>query len=497
MNKVDLSIPMRQSVKGLVLIFIFSVRQLIRMFWPIILMVVIQKNFFDNKMILLVIVVIVLLVLLVVHTILYYLNFIFYISNGEFVLKKGYFRKKILTVPLDRIQSVNTKQNLIQQVLDVVTLEIDTAGSVAKELKIQALEKSFAIELQKQLRPVELKGTKTENDLQVEETAGIAEEVILKLTPSDLMRIGISQNHLRAGLIIIAFGFQIFQQIQDMFKEKAEEYSSEFIGLISASNWALVTFLIVFFLFVSVVFSLLRTVLKYFDFKLTRNEGTYRIESGLLNKRNVIIPHGKVQELKWETSPLKRFFGIYNLVFKQAVSDQNRRQQLVDAPGCLSTHLEKLRTDLFGGNKLTDNIKIYTNPYYFRRLWLIYGWLPVLVSSPFLFDEWIYWLSVLVWLAGSAFYASLILKKRYFSINNEQIIVSGGAISHQWTQMELHKIQAVEFRQSVFQKKRLLSSLSIMNASGSITIPYIDENVAKQIYNYLLYHTEVSNKKWM
>lgn len=496
MNNVDLSVPTRQSVKGLVLIFIFSVRQFIKVFWPAILVVVFQEKIFKD-MLLLGIAVIVLLVLLVIHTILYYLNFLFYISNGEFVLKKGYFRKKILTVPLDRIQSVNTKQNLIQQVLDVVTLEIDTAGSVAKELKIQALEKSFAIELQKQLRPVDLKKTATGSDLQEEEPAGTTEEVILKLTPPDLLRIGISQNHLGAALIILAFGFQIFQQIQDLFAEKTEKYSSEFVGFISNSSWALITFLVIFFLIVAVLFSLIRTVLKYFDFKLIKNEGTYRIESGLLNKRNVIIPHGKVQELKWETGPLKRLFGIYHLVFKQAVSDQNRRQQLVDAPGCLSTHLEKLRTDLFGENKLNDTVKVYSNPYYFRRLWLFYGWVPGLLPSPFLFDEWIYWLAVLIWLAGSAFYASLKLKKRYFSMNNEQIIVSGGAISHHLTQMELHKIQAVEFRQSVFQKKRSLSSLSIMNASGSITIPFIDETMAKQIYNYLLHHTEVSAKKWM
>ena len=78
MSKIDLTMPTRQSVKGLVLIFIFSVRQLIRMFWPIILMVVIQKNFFEGKMVLLVILVIVVLALLIIHTILYYLNFIFY-----------------------------------------------------------------------------------------------------------------------------------------------------------------------------------------------------------------------------------------------------------------------------------------------------------------------------------------------------------------------------------------------------------------------------------
>ena len=495
MNKTDLSIPTRQSVKGLVLIFIFSVRKFFSIFWPLILVFVFQKNYFENKLILGV-AVIAILALLIIHTILFYLNFIFYVANGEFVLKKGYIRKKTLTIPLDRIQSVNTKQNLIQQVLDVVTLEIDTAGSVAKELKIHALEKSFSIELQKQLRPGEIKKEVFDSEKQSELTE-VSEELILKLTPTDLLKIGISQNHLRTGLIIIAFGFQIFQQIQDMFKDKAEEYSSEFIGFMSNSNWALITFLVVFFNIISILFSLFRTVFKYFDFKLVKKEGTYLIESGLINKRNVTIPHGKVQEINWETGPLKQLFGIYHLVFKQAVSGQNRREQLVDAPGCLIGHLEMLKKDLFGEDKLSDALKIHSNPYYFRRLWMIYGWVPVLLSSPFLYGEWIFWVAVLAWLSVSAFYCSLILKKRYFSMNNEQIIVSKGAISHQWTQMELHKIQAVEFRQSVFQKKRSLSSLRIMNASGSITIPFIADSMAKQIYNYLLYHTEVSKKRWM
>ena len=495
MSKADLSVPTRQSVKGLVLIFIFSMQQFIRMFWPLVLVAVFQEKYFKDLFVL-GIAVIGLLILLVVHTILYYLNFLFYISNGEFVLKKGYLRKKVLTIPLDRIQSVNTKQNLIQQVLNVVSLEIDTAGSVAKELKIHALEKSFSVELQNQLRSGEFKKEGNESDNQGELTE-VAEELILKLTPSDLMRIGISQNHLGAGLIIIAFGFQIFQQIQDMFKEKAEEYSNEFVGFISNSNWALITFLVVFFTIISILFSVFRTMLKYFDFKLLKKDGTYRIESGLLNKQNVVIPHDKVQELIWETGPVKQLFGIYHLVFKQAVSGQNKRQQLVDAPGCLNNHLELLRKDLFGEDKLSGALKIYSNPYYFRRLWIMYGWAPVLLASPFLFGEWIFWLGVLIWLPASAFYCSLILKRRYFSMNSEQIVVSKGAISHQWTQMELHKIQAVQFRQSLFQKKRSLGSLRIMNASGSITIPYIDENMVKQIYNYLLYHTEVSEKKWM
>ena len=497
MNKPDLSVPTRQSVRGLVLIFIFSARQAIRMFWPLILLYVIQNNFLRNTGIVIAGVAVV-LILLAIHTVLYYLNFYFYVEKGEFILKKGYLRKKILSIPLERIQSVNTKQNLIQQVLNVVSLEIDTAGTVGKELKIHALELEFAKELQNHLRS-EKKKTATEEVGDEAKTEEKHEQLILKLSPTDLLKIGISQNHLRTALIVIAFGGQLFQQIQDLFKDKANEYSSEVAAFMSNSGWALITFMVIFFLFISILISLFRTLLKYFEFKLLKNEDNYRIESGLINKRNVIVPHNKVQELNWETGPLKQLFGIYHLTFKQAVSgQQNRRnQQLVDAPGCLTSHLELLKNDLFGKDQLIDAQKIYTNNYYFRRLWLIMGWIPVVIVSPFFYAEILLWIGVALWLLLTAGYSYLMLKKRYFIMNEDQIRISKGAFEHKWKQMELFKIQSVRFRQTIFQKRRKLASLQLMNAAGSMTIPYIDEKLAMQIYNYLIYHTEVSERKWM
>ncbi len=485
MNKIDLTVPNRQSVKGLVLIFIFSARQAVKMFWPLLLAFVFQNKFIQSKTVLFFFLAAV-LILLIVHTILYYLNFFFYVSKGEFILKKGYLRKKILSIPLERIQSINTKQNILQQLLGVVSLEIDTAGSVGKELKIHALEKRFADAFQNEIRVKKSQNKAIESEESADEEKE-KEEVVLRLTSVDLLKIGISQNHLRAGLVLIAFGSQIFQQVKDLFKDKANQYSNDFVEYMSHSGWALITFLIILFLIISIVFSLFRTLLKYYDFKLLKKEGNYRIESGLLNKRNVIVPHNKVQELNWETGPLKQLFGIFHLTFKQAVSGhQNRKnQQLVDAPGCLTSHIELLKTDLFGKDELAEVNRIYSNRYYFRRLWIIYGWIPVVLATPFLYSEILFWVGVILWLLGTAGYCHLIVKKRYFRMNEEQIRISKGAVSHQWKQMELFKIQSVKFQQTFFQRRRKLASLHLMNAAGSITIPYIEEKLAMQIYNYL------------
>jgi hypothetical protein len=52
-------------------------------------------------------------------------------------------------------------------------------------------------------------------------------------------------------------------------------------------------------------------------------------------------------------------------------------------------------------------------------------------------------------------------------------------------------------RQTIFQKRRALASLTLMNATGTMTIPYIEGSLVKQIYDYLLYHTEISQKSSM
>ncbi len=495
MNNIDLSQPARQSVKGLILIFFTSLRKGIKAFWPLILLYVIQNNLISNKLIFFVSGLII-LILLIVHSVLYYLNFYFFVLDNEFILKKGYWRKQTLNIPLERIQSVNTKQNLLQQLLNVVSLEIDTAGATGKELKIHALKKEFVEALQNRIkagRDTSLKSSYADN----KETASDESSVIMRLTPFDLLKIGISQNHIKAGLVLLIFGFQIFQQIADVFKDKADQYSNKFIGFISHSSWALIAFMVVFFIVVSIFFSLARTILKYFDFNLTKRENSYQVQSGLINKRNVLVPLNKVQELNWSTNPLMKIFGIYHLVFRQAVSGQNRRRQLTDAPGCLQTHIDSLKNDLFGADKLSPLPPIFSNRYYFRRLWILYGWLPTMLVLPFLFNYVFFQAGAIIWLAITAMYSYLTLKKRYFQIDAEQIRISKGAFSQKWKQMELYKIQSVEVKQTLFQRRRALASLRLMNSAGTINIPFINEQLAYNIYNYLLYHTEISEKSWM
>lgn len=493
MSKPDLTKPTRQELRGFLVIFIFEIQKRVRAFWPILIIIFAQKKFLPSSITIPMVIGIIILLMLV-HAILFYLNFYFYIDENQFILKKGYLRKKVLSIPLERIQSVNTKQNLLQKLFNVYSLEIDTAGSAGKELKIYSLSASYTDHLTHFLQSHKEKA----NEEKPESITNINEEVeILKLSHTDLLRVGISQNHLRTGLIIFAFGSQIVGQIQDLFKEETDAYSDSFQNIISNSGVLFYTGLVILAIAGSILATLLFTVIKYYDFKLVKHQQSYRITAGLFNKRKVLLPFSKVQQLNWETGPIKRMFGIFKISFKQAVSKQTQEKQVADAPGCLNQHIESIRDDLFKGDLPDNSEKIYSHRRYFNLLWFQRGLLPAILPTALYIFEPISLIAGGLWLILSGLYCWMMVRKSYFQFNKSQLIVGKGAINTVWQQVESFKTQSVDFRQSFFQKRRGLASLRVNNASGQIDIPYIPEDMANKLMNYLLYHVETSNKKWM
>lgn len=495
MSKIDFTRPMRQSLRGLVLIFLQEGKRGIQIFWPLLVPIILGKES-DKKILIIGLILLAGLILTLIHSILYYLNFKFYIENQQFILKKGYLNRKMLTIPLDRVQNVHTDQTVLQQFLEVMSIEIDTAGSSKKELKIHALSKTIGAQLALELS----------SHLAVQDTANqegakgsVPEEVqILKLTNRDLLRIGISQNHFRTALIIFLFGIQFYNKVQEYFEVKAKEYAQEAFLYLSQSGWAIVTALILFFLIISFLYSMIRTLVLFYDLRFLKGNQSYRIVSGLLNRKNLLIPFTKIQQLDWETGPLKKVFGIFQVNILQATSDLAAKTKLIEVPGCLIQHIEQLKTDIFGADELKGKPRIHSFEVYFWRTWLYYGWLPAGLFSPSVFLlDWKYAFGIVVWVIFMFFYSLMLLRKSYFQVSNDQIRVSSGAISHKFKQMEFQKVQNIEFQQSIFQKKRGIASLKIGNASGFIMLRFIDEKTAKTLHDYLLYYAETSDKVWM
>ena len=77
------------------------------------------------------------------------------------------------------------------------------------------------------------------------------------------------------------------------------------------------------------------------------------------------------------------------------------------------------------------------------------------------------------------------------------LIVGDGSISTITQLVEIHKVQAVATKQTVFQKLRNIITVEVYTASKATKILYVKENRANEIVNFLLYQIESQRKDWM
>ena len=221
------------------------------------------------------------------------------------------------------------------------------------------------------------------------------------------------------------------------------------------------------------------------------------MQAGLLNRKNMIIPFKKIQELSWGTNPLKKAFSLFSIKIKQANSQYDKKKSLMEIPGCEKENLNNLKKVVFGENEFLKDRQYKISKKFFWRILFFMGFVPVVASLPLYIFDVIHYSVAIAWFGFSIFGSWLAIEKRYFQMSENQLIVSRGMFGQDWKQLELYKIQVVDFKQSIFQKSSGLASIQIYTASGSTSIPFIDENLARELHKFLIYKIQSREKSWM
>ena len=151
MINTDFSVPQRQSKLGLIVLFANSVFGFLKAMWIVIILFFINAD--QSEIVKGIGFVAISLLFFAIYSYLKYHNFTFYVDDhhDEFVVQHGIVNKTKTVVQLHKIQQVNLKQNLIQRLVDVYQIDIDSAGSEHKEGMITAVSKAVAMDLKEKL----------------------------------------------------------------------------------------------------------------------------------------------------------------------------------------------------------------------------------------------------------------------------------------------------------------------------------------------------------
>ena len=496
----EFSEPTRQSIFAIIMIIQKRIGIIVRQIWPIAIVFLIGGNASGRKGHLL-IGTIVLTVFSAIWSVISYFKYYFYIQNDELIIEKGVLSKTKLNIPFDRIQSVNFQQNVIHQVLQVIKVEIDTAGSAGSEFALDALSVKKANRLRDIIltRKAEVAEDKSETLIDREEVQHVIEEPeeqILKLSISDLIKVGISQNHIRSGFFIFFAGGWIMSQLNEVGFDFESQYEAYFENAITMGLVATLI-IVLFFTLVSFSVSLIRTIFAHFDLQVWRRGDKYRIIRGLFTRKETSAVDQKIQIIEWADNPLKRIFKYFDVRLKQASSTAVNAKQSILIPGCQLGQIDQLKLNWLG-DKALENIENHSVSihYFYRRI--LYRVLFSILLSAFLFfiQSWIFWPSLLL-LPYFILTSWVSYQKISYAVNHAVLHTTRGIFGNWNSIMPLYKIQSVVLDQSPYQVRRELANVTVMTASGKLKIPYVELALAHQLKDYLIYRIESDPRDWM
>lgn len=492
--------PTRQSAVAILLIILKTYRILVRQAWPILLIFIFngKSSSRTNQFL---IGIAIFAVGGMIYSIINYFRYYFYIDEDELVVESGVFRRSKMNVPFDRIQTINFEQNIIHRIFNVVRLKIDTAGSAKAEFQFHAIAQDKADGLRNLLLSKRKSAKKSivSDPLFEEATAEVETYTpIMQLDLGDLIKAGAVENHLRSGGIIIAFMWWIWQTVEDSGMVDVQETVEGTVASQISSSVTIAGILIVLFFLFSFIVSMVKMVITNYDLKFLRSSTGFKINAGLFTKKDTSALDHKIQVVSWGDNPLKKLIGIKDLRLKQASSVVLNKQTSIKVPSCKMTHIDQVTETLYG-EAAFDNIDYAAidKRYFYRNggiLTLIFSVIVTFLVYLELYPQAII-LGIIAVLVVLSFYLSY--RKKRYGYNQEMLVIHGGTYGNKTEVMPIYKIQSVSRHQSPYQRRNGLANLTVHTASGKVGIPYISDQIARDIMDDFLYKIEVDRRKWM
>ena len=484
-NNIDWSVPKRQPRVALVIMIFKTFTEVLKNIWPVILIWIFSRDNGEHSRISKYeIIAYSVLFITLTGGLMKWLYFRFSIQNNELIVRSGWIKKAKHVIPLERINSVHLEQPVIHQLLNVVKLKVDTAGSSKTEVTIDCLHRDMAEALHHSLLQ------KTEA---VEDIAAPAEQPIVQLTEKDLLKLSLTANHLETFFIILAFALGLLDNLSGLGDRMLETAT----GFLPKGSFMVFTILAIVSLLITLLISTLRVFLKYYNLSVFAHEKGFRIKAGLTTIKERVVSLKKLQYISWRSSWLRKKFGFRILKFHLAGIDLEKDSLNPEVPVTRDGILETLAKQYYPVPLLDEKVSIRMDSSFITRRFLIMGLIPAVIVIA------VAWM----WLDRNALwfllYPLLILlvswkrqrKFRAYALD-DIFILNRGFFGDNNLILKWEKIQCAAISQSLFQRNKGLANCILYTATGAITMKFIPQEAAREVMNYALFRIETAREPW-
>jgi putative membrane protein len=482
-------IPQRQSPAAIIIMLMKTAFNLLKIAWPVLILIFLKKKN-DETGSTVMLIVLGFCIVAVIDTILSFWFYRFHIDNNNFILNKGWLHKKALSIPIQNIHAVNLEQSLWQQLFNVTKLTLDSSGSEKMEVKIHALPIKKA-ELLKQL-------LLSNSESKIPDTHVINNALVHKLNNADLLKLSLSANHLEAFVILLGLSLNALDDIKRIFSFDEVELIRTYSGKIINQTFFVAGIVFIIVAVVSVITSIIRTILKYYNFNVEDNGNTWKISFGLFTNHQKILPYGKIQILSWRANWLRRKIDFWILHVQSIGHDETKRKQHIQIPVTSLKTILSLVPVYQQSTVVKPGEGLQIEPAYWKRKTLIMG-LPITLLLFGILYLWIgIWsITIILFFIYFGWHAYKWYKIFRWHVNEEGLQIYSGMWGRKFTLLTWKKVQQIQLNQNLYQRSHHLATINFITAGGNVELPYIKYDTAKQLADYVLYLVESKNGEWM
>jgi putative membrane protein len=374
------------------------------------------------------------------------------VTADTFDITSGVISRREREIPFERIQNVDIAQNVVQRGIGIAEVRLETAGGGSTEARLRYVSRPEATRLQN------LVSDRKRGD----DTAAAAESptnVLFHLENRELAILGLTSANLRfIGLIAVV--------LSAVGSPVAARQISPRVGLLLLLGpaFALAGLLALW------IASGVQAVLRYYDFRLLRQDEELRYERGLLQRYNGTIPLSKVQTIMIRENFIARAVGYASLVIETAGYAPGQGGSSVESAVPIAKRSRVI--ELAKTIEDVDEVSFERPPKrarqrYVARYSIVVGILTAIAwvvhDQTGAFDLW--FLVAALWILVPPA-AHLKWTHLGYSLEPNHVVTRKGFWTRRTSVVPYYRVQTISDSQTIFQRRRDLATLVVDTATS-------------------------------
>jgi len=374
----------------------------------------------------------VIIILLLIFTIFFWIswkNTYLSFNDDSLIIEKGKLFKKVTTIHLADIATINIKRNILEKIFGTSNLKIDLNTNTETYNGKLVFKNQKALEIKNEI--LKRMGKETINEIEEIES-------IIKYTPKEVFRHMLLSTNIVSLLILISVCAFIIAM-------------TFFMGNAKAVTLAIIPTIIII---VPAVWAYIKSYLSYYNFKCTRDEDNIKLSYGALTTYKYNIPLGKINSIIIHQTLQAQILGYYLIEVVNAGIGEDEEEKNIISLYVKEKEKNQIINDILPEYKNEININKGSKNVLKHYLTAKISWIIIsIITSPFTYYLSLLLIPLVILIAYGQY------KTRKIGSDNNQIIISEGIINKKTIITKYTNIELIKSKQKLFS--RLLDTKSL------------------------------------